>query len=153
VAPPGVARFLFEDGFERRLLAGRRWRSATAVAFPQKSESILLPPRKLKNAFAGSPIGQAPYRLRRLFKSPLAHSAAAPFPTRPAALGSRGGPVKGALPFAAPNLRRISAAGWKAGGHPPFPQGSASPSLLPDDRILISRTPFHKLKRLFYFLP
>ena len=31
-----------EDGFERRLLASVRWTLATAVAFPQKSESILL---------------------------------------------------------------------------------------------------------------
>jgi len=31
-----------EDGFERRLLATVRWTVATAVAFPQKSESVLM---------------------------------------------------------------------------------------------------------------
>ena len=30
-----------EDGFERRLLAICQWHVATAVAFPQKSESVL----------------------------------------------------------------------------------------------------------------
>ena len=30
-----------EGGFERRLLATCRWHAATAVAFPQKSESVL----------------------------------------------------------------------------------------------------------------
>jgi hypothetical protein len=33
-------------GLERRLLAGCRWHAATAVAFPQKSESILSHLRK-----------------------------------------------------------------------------------------------------------
>ncbi len=33
--------FLHEDGFERRLLATCQWHVATAVAFPQKSESVL----------------------------------------------------------------------------------------------------------------
>jgi hypothetical protein len=32
--------FFVLPGLERRLLAGRQWRAATAVAFPQKSESL-----------------------------------------------------------------------------------------------------------------
>ena len=41
--PDGVTVFLVEEGgFESRLLAVRRWRAATGVAFPQKSESTLL---------------------------------------------------------------------------------------------------------------
>ena len=35
-----------EGGFERRLLATVRWTVATAVAFPQKSESTFPPPEK-----------------------------------------------------------------------------------------------------------
>ena len=38
-----------EGGFERRLLATVRWTVATAVAFPQKSESIF--PHHQRNLF------------------------------------------------------------------------------------------------------
>ena len=46
VIPPGIAVFSCPaaGGFESRLLAGRRWRAATGVAFPQKSESTRSPP-------------------------------------------------------------------------------------------------------------
>ena len=42
-----------EGGFERRLLATRRWHVATAVAFPQKSESVAQPSKKTPALMAG----------------------------------------------------------------------------------------------------
>ena len=38
----GALYFEITRGFERRLLATVRWTVATAVAFPQKSESIVI---------------------------------------------------------------------------------------------------------------
>ena len=37
---------LADKGLERRLLAGCRWHAATAVAFPQKSESVIVHQKK-----------------------------------------------------------------------------------------------------------
>ena len=62
----------------RRLLATCRWHVATAGLFRRKAN----PPSSTSSS-------QASYRLRRLFlKSPCTHSAAAPFQTGPASLGS-----------------------------------------------------------------
>lgn len=77
-----------------------RWHVRRPVAFPQKSESILL------HHVSASVISLA----ETFSKSPLAHSAAAPFPTKPKD-GFAGTPFG----LAAVNLRRMAASVRKAG--------------------------------------